>query len=148
MDVDLVADLEEQHVQQFIQRLSNAYYASEAAIRDAIARRSCFNLIHLETNYKIDIFINQKRTFDSSAFSRATKVELTAHEPITIPMASREDIILAKLVWYREGGETSERQLNDVRGLINVARTTADVLYLTEQAKSLKVEDLLKRMLD
>ncbi len=54
MDVDLVCELAEADVPMLLSRLGDDYYASEPAIRDAIRRKSCFNLIHLPTSFKVD----------------------------------------------------------------------------------------------
>ena len=55
-DVDLVADLLEIHVDPFATKLEEAFYVSRDAIRDAVLRRSSFNLIHLEAMTKVDVF--------------------------------------------------------------------------------------------
>ncbi|HVH25755.1 MAG TPA: hypothetical protein VM818_03310 [Vicinamibacterales bacterium] len=62
------------------------------------------------------------------------------------PIASAEDTVLAKLEWYRLGGETSERQWWDVVGILKVAED-ADRAYLRHWAPSLEVADLLERAL-
>lgn len=62
-------------------------------------------------------------------------------------VASAEDIILAKLVWYRSGGEVSERQWRDVIGILNVQAGKLDFDYLDEWARKLTVIDLLERAL-
>ena len=47
MDVDLVCELTEDGISPFIQSIGTDYYASETAMRDAVRRKGCFNLIHL-----------------------------------------------------------------------------------------------------
>ena len=61
-------------------------------------------------------------------------------------MASAEDTVLAKLEWFRLGGETSERQWWDVVGILKVT-AGADRIYLGRWAASLGVADLLERAL-
>jgi hypothetical protein len=51
---------------------------------------------------------------------------------------------LAKLRWYRSGGEVSERQWTDVLGILAM-NPAADRDYLLAWAKRLGVEDLLAR---
>ncbi|HEY2740516.1 MAG TPA: hypothetical protein VGK45_19035, partial [Thermoanaerobaculia bacterium] len=53
--------------------------------------------------------------------------------------------ILQKLLWYRNGGEVSERQWNDVLGVIKVQRKALDMSYLKEWAERSGIEDLLAR---
>ena len=61
--------------------------------------------------------------------------------------ATPEDTILRKLEWYRAGGETSERQWNDLRGVLQVSGAHLDREYLCQWARYLKVGDLLERLL-
>jgi hypothetical protein len=61
-------------------------------------------------------------------------------------VASPEDTVLAKLEWFRLGGETSERQWWDVVGVLKVT-SDVDRAYLRHWAASLGVADLLERAL-
>ena len=54
--------------------------------------------------------------------------------------------MLAKLEWFRLGGETSERQWWDIVGILKVAND-ADRPYLRQWATTLGVADLLERAL-
>lgn len=60
-------------------------------------------------------------------------------------VASAEDSVLAKLDWYRRGGEVSEQQWRDVVGILQVQSETLDRDYLRSMAASLRVSDLLER---
>jgi hypothetical protein len=60
-------------------------------------------------------------------------------------VATLEDTLLAKLDWYRRGGEVSERHWRDVLGIMMVLGNKLDFAYLQQWAKELKVSDLLKR---
>ena len=62
-------------------------------------------------------------------------------------VASPEDILLAKLEWYRMGGEVSERQWRDVIGVLRVQAGVLDVDYLQRMARELEVADLLEQAL-
>ena len=62
------------------------------------------------------------------------------------PVASPEDTVLAKLEWFRLGGESSERQWWDIVGVLKVTED-ADRTYLWRWAASLGVADLLERAL-
>ena len=71
MDVDVVCDLRPAQVDAFVAAFSFDFYVSEAAVRRAIEQRSCFNLIHLPTAYKVDVFVSRGRPFDTAAMGRA-----------------------------------------------------------------------------
>jgi hypothetical protein len=62
------------------------------------------------------------------------------------PVASPEDIVLAKLEWFRLGDETSERQWSDVVGILKVTEN-ADRGYLNRWAAAMGLSDLLERAL-
>ena len=53
--------------------------------------------------------------------------------------------MLAKLQWYRDGGWVSDRQWNDVLGVLKVQGPALDRAYLAEWARELGLTDLLRR---
>ena len=114
-------------------------------IRDAIRRRSSFNVIHLATMMKVDVFILKDRAFDQAAFARSTASTLDEHQRRVYPLTTAEDIVLHKLEWYRLGGGVSERQWQDVLGVFRVQGATLDRAYLERWASDLGVADLLAR---
>lgn len=110
VDADIVAELRPQHAPPLVSALQEAFYVPEARIRDAITRRGSFNVIHLETMLKVDVFVTKGRPFDVRAHERARPERLAKDEERRAWLASAEDTVLAKLEWYRRGGEVSERQ--------------------------------------
>ncbi len=148
MDVDLVADLRLENIEPFISRLGKEkYYVSQPAIKDAINRSSCFNVIHLASTFKVDIFILKNRNFDKSSMNRAAPGKVDLQSDFEVPIASPEDTILSKLEWYRLGNEVSERQWDDVARVIKILGNTADQEYLERHAAELGVSDLLQKLL-
>jgi hypothetical protein len=115
MDVDLVAELRVEHVNPLVSALGSAFYVDVGMIQEAIRNRGSFNMIHLETMFKVDVFIHKERPFDRSQFERRISQLLSAEPEHRAYFASPEDTILAKLEWYRLGGEVSERQWRDVQ---------------------------------
>jgi hypothetical protein len=149
LDVDLVADLNGNQIRPLVDRLLDAYYVDEERVRDAVARRSSFNVIHLESMLKIDVFVLKSRLYDRVAFARARmqnlgEAELPRHHYY---VASPEDVILNKLDWYRQGGCVSERQWNDVLGILKVQQYSLDIEYMQRWADALGLSDLLLRAL-
>jgi hypothetical protein len=144
LDVDIVADLAPKHVAPLVDALKTKYYIDGAMILDAIARRSCFNLIHLETSFKVDVFVVKNRSYDRQVFSRINKPHAKPETP-SFFLASAEDIILAKLEWYRLGDEVSERQWSDVIGVMKINGPSLDRAYLERWAGELGVVDLLAK---
>lgn len=148
LDVDVVAELRPEHVGTLVERFARSYYVDEARVRAAVARRRSFNLIHLATALKIDVFVSKGRPFDREALRRARQEALEESAPARrFFVASPEDVILAKLEWYRAGGEASERQWRDVVGILKAAGPALDHAYLARWAPALHVADLLDRAL-
>ena len=58
LDVDMVTELKSEHAHTLTEMLKSKYYIDEEMIIDAIKKRSSFNIIHLETMFKVDIFQN------------------------------------------------------------------------------------------
>ncbi|MEZ6094687.1 MAG: hypothetical protein R3C03_10695 [Pirellulaceae bacterium] len=148
MDVDLVADITLSHVKPFTTRLGNQFYLSQAAILDAINRLACFNIIHLPTSYKVDIFVFKRRQFDEFSMARAELGRVASHCNFEVPIASPEDIILSKLERYRLGNEVSERQWEDVVRVVKIFGNQIDLNYLNRNAIELEIDDLLRRVLE
>ena len=146
IDADLVADIRMEHVRPLIRQLETDYYIDEDMIRDALRRQSSFNVIHQDTILKVDIFIPKSRLFDQEELYRVQQeVLLEGTRPFNV--ASPEGTILNKLEWYRMGGEVSDRQWNDILGVLKVQGTSLDMAYLQRWAANLNVTDLLERAL-
>lgn len=148
VDADVVAELGPAHVAPLVAALRDTYYVPEERIRDAVARRASFNVIHLESMLKVDVFVSRDRPFDRRAFERSRPASIGDPGGATLPVSSAEDVVLAKLEWYRRGGEVSERQWTDVMGVLQVAGSALDLRYLRGGAVELGVGDLLQRALE
>jgi hypothetical protein len=144
--VDVVAELEPVHGRRLVAALQGAFFVDEGRVQAAVDSRRSFNLIHLATMFKVDVFVSKRRPFDASSFARV-RTETLARIPghPKIPLASAEDVLLAKLKWYRGGGETPKRHWDDVKGLLRVGKGTLDTAYLRRWAALVGVADLLDR---
>jgi len=115
-------------------------------ILDPIARRSCFNVIHLATMFKVDVFVLKDRPYDRTAFARIRRDTLTPDEPgAEVFLASPEDVVLNKLEWFRLGDAVSERQWRDAVGVLKVQKDRLDRPYLARWASHLGLTDLLEQ---
>jgi hypothetical protein len=149
LDIDLVVDLRPERIEEFAADLEKDFYADAAMIGEAFAHGRAANLIHLATAWKFDLFPLRGDAYSRTAFARRSfrEVRPDGREAIECAVATAEDTILRKLEWYRAGGETSERQWNDLRGVCAAAREHLDVAYLRKWAGELKVDDLLQTLL-
>ncbi len=148
MDVDIICELSQANISQLIALIGSEFYASESAMRDAVRRKACFNLIHLPTSFKIDVFVSRGRPFDIEAMERACLQRLGEGRFVEVPVATAEDSIISKLEWYRLSNEKSERQWDDVSRLLDLLGDDADGEYLRLAAQSVGVEDLLERIMN
>lgn len=146
IDSDIVADVHPQHVAEMLRLLQPVFYVSAEAIADALIHHGSFNLIHQATLFKVDIFIPKPRPFDRAQFAHRTAYLLLEEPQRRAYVASAEDTILAKLEWYRAGGEVSERQWRDVVGIVQVQGERLDWGYLNRMAPGLAIADLLERL--
>lgn len=126
-DLDVVVALDEHSLATLLGTFgSDRFYVSEEAARDALRRRTLFNVIDMVSGWKIDIVPLKPRAFSKREFSRRTIVDVLG---VALPVATLEDTIVAKLEWSREAGG-SARQLEDVRELVKLAGGRLDRTYI------------------
>jgi hypothetical protein len=147
MDADLVVDLRIEHLQELYTRLEGAFFMDLPAIVNAFQRNSSFNLIHKDTMFRIDIFPLGGHPFEQNQMVRRVQQSVGDHPDDRAYFTTAEDIILAKLTWFRMGGEISEQQWRDVLGVIRVQDDALDQDYLHLWADRLGLLDLLERAL-
>lgn len=147
MDVDIVAEVNLGHVSGLVAAWEGQFYLDEGAIRQAIERRSSFSLIHLATMFKVDIFLSQPRAFDKQQLSRRVPGRIMPNMDKTVWLLTAEDIILAKLDWFRLGGEVSERQWRDILGILKTQQGHLDIPYLLDWSQHLQLSDLFNKAL-
>jgi hypothetical protein len=146
-DSDIITEMRPEHIQPFVAALENEFYIDDEMIAESIQRNSSFNIIHRESMFKVDVFIPRSRPFLQSQLARTQKQTFPYETEASANFASPEDTILAKLEWYRLGGEASERQWRDILGVLKTRAGELDLAYLQKWAKGLKVSDLLERAL-
>ena len=145
LDVDIVADMRPEHIQPLVAALTKEFYADNEMMRDAIHHQSSFNLIHYETAFKVDIFIRKSRAFDQLQLERRRTSVIATDPEQSVYVTSPEDVILAKLEWYRMGGEFSDRQWRDILGVLKTREGELDLDYLRKWANELKVSVKVER---
>jgi hypothetical protein len=145
-DVDLIVRMAPFHAEKLSAALGRDWYADPEQMRDAIRAGRAFNIIHMPTGLKLDLF-PVRTEFQESEMRRATPEPVTINnETVICPVSSPEDIILAKLRWYKDGAGVSEVQWRDIGGVIAV-NPSLDLDYLRLWAGRLQVTELLEKAL-
>src|SRR5215813_6014673 len=148
-DIDLVADIREEQVPQLVAALETDFYVDDRAIRRAIQERRSFNIIYLETMYKVDIFIPCGDEWSHEQMRLREGKNLVEGDDSTVRLVSNpETTVLQKLWWFRRGNEVSGQQWRDVLGVLKVKADRLDYDYLKHWAARLAVSDLLEKALD
>ena len=146
-DVDIVVELLPEHVDQFVEAVRADFYVAEAQVTTAVAAGKSFNLIALDPIFKVDIFVAKDKAFEISQLDRRRALAVSQGSARTLYVSSPEDVVLAKLQWYRKGGEVSDRQWQDVLGVLRVQDSALDHDYMQRMATQVDVADLLAQAL-
>jgi hypothetical protein len=141
-DVDIVIDPTPGQLNSFLKALAEGYYVSQEAAREALQRRSVFNVIELDSGWKADLIIRKERPFSIEEFKRRQPMSVAGR---SIPVASPEDVILAKLEWDQI--TPSQRQLSDALAVAVMHRENLDRDYLKQWAGRLGISKSLEQLL-
>ncbi|MBM3812324.1 MAG: hypothetical protein FJW20_11915 [Acidimicrobiia bacterium] len=149
-DVDIVVKIRKQDVGDLAGLLRGEFYIDPIHAGEAIERNRSFNIIHLASSYKFDLFPLTADRFEQAQFGRRKHETVTIFggEALEFAVISAEDVILSKLRWYAMGGRVSEQQWNDVLGVIALNRMELDLPYLRHWAQYLGVSQDLETALE
>lgn len=144
-DIDILVDLQDTHVALLCGAFpAPEYYVSEAAAHEAALRRSQFNVIHPASGNKIDFMIAAPGSWSTAQLQRCRRLPL--FKDLEVNVAAPEDVILGKLVYYREGG--SEKHLRDIAGILKISGFEVDGEYIAQFAAQLGVADIWQAVLE
>lgn len=137
-DIDIVIDPSPAQLDHLCAAFpGDDYYVSRDAARQALAGRDQFNVIHPDSGNKIDFMIARADAWGREQVSRRSMVPILPDREAYV--AKPEDVILAKLLYYQEGG--SEKHLRDITGVLKAGRTAVDRAYIDRWACDLGVVD-------
>jgi len=142
-DIDLVIAPTEPQLQRFLDSLGPDYYVSRDAAWEALKDRTAFNVIDIKTGWKADLRVRGARPFSVTEFDRRRKATILDTE---VWVLSPEDVILSKLEWAKQN--ESQRQIQDVLGVLQLRHGSLDEEYLRKWADVLGVQDLLGKLVE
>jgi hypothetical protein len=135
-DIDLVIDPTTDQLVSLVRALpASEYYVDEAAALEALRQRGQFNVIDLDSGWKIDLILRKSRPFSEEEFAR--RIRVTFHA-LPVSVVTVEDLIVAKLEWAKLG--ESRRQIEDVTSLLRVRGPDLDREYLSGWIHQLGLE--------
>ena len=140
-DIDIVIDGSMKALEAFVSSLdTESYYCDLDAAVDAHKRHGQFNLVDMQSGWKIDFIVRKDRAFSIAEFGRRQSANLLGCD---VFVATAEDTIIAKLDWARHSG--SERQLRDVASILAVSGDQLDQDYIEKWITSLGLQSLWNR---
>ena len=142
-DIDFVIDMPIARIGEFVTALGAEFEVDLDMLRDAVMHGRSANIFYLPLVLKIDLFGHAHGPYDETEFSRRRAIEV--REGRVLFIKAPEDTVLRKMLWFRQGGEVSERQWRDLMGVLRTQGPTLDLAYLHAWAKQLGISDLLVR---
>ena len=144
-DIDIVVDLRSGQITDFCRCFPGPeFYLSEPAVRDAVQRKRQFNVIHPTSGNKVDFMLERADPWGRNQLARRQATQIF---PDRIAyLASPEDVILGKMLYYGEGG--SEKHLRDITGILRVNGDQVDRHYVADFAEQLGVSEIWKAVLN
>jgi len=131
-DVDLIVALDQGRIARLPAVFSPAEFycppAEVIAVEVAREQRGHFNIIHLETGFKADVYLSGRDPLHAWGLARARQFEV---EGQVLVVAPPEYVIVRKLEYYREGG--SEKHLRDIRSMLNTSPEAIQSAELEQQ---------------
>jgi len=147
-DADIVAALRPGHGERLAGMLGETFYIDADTAERAIRSGRSFNVIHLETMFKIDVFVQRRDAYGVRAMADRLVRVVSDDPPISLPVATPEDTVAHKLYWYRLADESSDKQWRDLVGVLKTLRGQIDEVRLRLASADLGVDDLVGAALD
>jgi len=144
-DIDVVVSLNSESASQLCKAFpAAAFYVSPAAAQEAVARSAQFNVINPSSGNKIDFMVAGDTVWAVAQLNRCKQIAVFPDQRVNV--AAPEDVILGKLIYYREGG--SEKHLRDIAGILKFGGDLIDRSYVEQFAQRLGVDDLWEAVLN
>ncbi|MBI5706678.1 MAG: hypothetical protein HZC36_06775 [Armatimonadetes bacterium] len=144
-DIDVLVELSQPQRNRFIEAIEVEFEVTSKDVEMALTGQDpmrSFQLFHREELFKVDVFLGRFPELAESEIERASRIELLPG--IWAPCLTQEDIVIEKLLWYELGNRVSDRQWNDLVGVIEVQGPDFDRAYVRDWGARLGVSDLVE----
>ena len=143
VDIDIAVRLTAKDLDSLVDRVRPTFYVPESDAARAVREKDSFNIIHNEAALKIDLFVLGDGLLDVNQINRRVLIEVPTQPLAELWITSPEDQVLRKLDWYRQGGESSDRQMRDIIAILTINSDRLDNTYLTDTAALVGLTELL-----
>jgi len=148
LQLDLIADLGQQHSESLCEQLASQYYFREEEIKVALEQRVPFiRLIHLKSLLKVVVTLPEILAAGRQVFQRMRQVPLVEGGR-TIRVLAPEDVILHLLDDFKKSNLRADDPWYDLLAIVKVQGMDLDMSFLAQQAAVLNVTELLERAID
>jgi hypothetical protein len=138
-DVDLVLFLRHDDIRRLAEAFPSPefYVPPEEVIAVELARpaKGQFNVLHVDTGFKADIYTTGRDDFNAWAFRNSRMLEFKGE---MVRVAPPEYVIVRKLEFLRDGG--SDKHIRDIRSMLKVSGEQIDRAALDEWIQRRGVE--------
>lgn len=134
-DIDLILEIQISDIPSLTRAFPESdYYLPPAEViqtEQIRPQRGHFNIFHLETMLKADVYLAGTDPLHRWAFENRLRLEI---ESIQVAFAPPEYVIIRKLEFFREGG--SEKHLRDIASMLVESATQIDASYLDSEVSA------------
>jgi hypothetical protein len=111
------------------------YYVDRETAEHAYRFERMFNVIDIQTGWKVDFIFRKSRQFSLKEFERRQSSTIA---DVAVFIATAEDTIISKLEWSKQAGG-SAKQRRDVSGIVKVCHSSLDYAYLRRWIAELEI---------
>lgn len=118
--------------------IDSEFVFTESAVKEAIKEKGMFQLFDSVESLKLDVY---PREMIEGELSRSQQVEI--FDSIHLPIASRCDAAISKLIWISKGSHKSRRDFRQ----IHIRSSETETKEIRQIARLLCLEELLDEVL-
>lgn len=140
-DIDFQVHIAKKDIDSMVEAFQGDFYVSREGILHALRHKTMFNLIHQETQVKIDFWISKETAYDKIRMRRRLRIDFSG---VPVSIISPEDAVLTKLDWYKK--TEMEKHVSDAAGIVRVQGSSLDGEYIDSWADRLSVKAIWKKV--